>query len=73
VALAAEQPSPQGLPRLAHEYSFAVEPLSNLMVSGQNHRGDRIRVTHREGSPFLVFFREEEASEMWEVAARVAA
>jgi propanediol dehydratase large subunit len=48
-------------------------PLSNLMASSQIHRGDRMRVTHREGSPFLMFFREAEALEGWEVAARVAA
>src|SRR5260370_6729501 len=68
--LTAEQPSPQSLRRLEHEYSLAVEPLSNLMASSQIHRGDRMRVTHREGSPFLMFFREAEALEGWEVAAR---
>jgi transcriptional regulator with GAF, ATPase, and Fis domain len=41
VALAAEQPSPQSLRRFEHEYSLAVEPLSNLMASGQFHRVDR--------------------------------
>jgi ATP-dependent Clp protease ATP-binding subunit ClpA len=50
-----------------------VQPLSNLMASGQIHRGDRIRVTHSEGSPFLMFFREAGALEAWEVAGRAAA
>lgn len=39
---------------------FAVEPLSNLMASGQIHRADCIRVTHRQGSRFLKFIRETE-------------
>ena len=33
----------------------------------------RISVTHHEGSPFLMFAREAEAVEAWEVAGRVAA
>jgi len=55
IALTAEHPSPQSLRRLEHEYSLAGEPLSNLMASGQIHRADRIRVTHREGSRLLKF------------------
>ena len=35
-----------------------VQPLSNLMATGQIQRGDRIRVTHDKGAPFLAFFRE---------------
>ena len=38
-------------------------PLSNLISSGQCHRADRIRVTHRVGSRFLKFIREAEALE----------
>ena len=45
-----------------------VQPLSNLMATGQIQRGDRIRVTHGEGEPFLMFFREG-AFEAWESAA----
>ena len=44
-----------------------VQPLSNLMATGQIHRGDRIRVTHDKDAPFLVFFREA-AFEAWESA-----
>jgi ATP-dependent Clp protease ATP-binding subunit ClpB len=50
-----------------------VQPLSNLMASGQIGRGDRIRVTHREGSPSLVFFREVAEREGWNVAGYIAA
>jgi ATP-dependent Clp protease ATP-binding subunit ClpA len=50
-----------------------VQPLSNLMASGQIRRGDSIRVGHSEGSPFLVFFREAEAVEAREDAGRAAA
>ena len=57
VGLALEQPSPQALRRFEDEYSLAVEPLSNMVASGQIHRADRIRATHREGSRFLKFIR----------------
>src|SRR5436309_856524 len=40
-----------------------VQPLSNLMASGQIHRGDCIRVSHSEDSPVLMFFREAEVLE----------
>ncbi len=50
-----------------------VQPLSNLMATGQIRCGDCIRVTHNEGSPFLMFFREAEAFEAWGVAGRAAA
>jgi ATP-dependent Clp protease ATP-binding subunit ClpB len=50
-----------------------VQPLSNLMASGQIERGDRIRVTHRDGSPSLVFFREAAEREGWNVAGSIAA
>jgi hypothetical protein len=42
------------------------------MASGQIHRADRIRVTHREGSRFLKFTRKAEALEAW-VLGRAAA
>ena len=45
-----------------------VQPLSNLMATGQIHRRDSIGVTHSEGSPSLIFFREEEAVEPRESA-----
>jgi ATP-dependent Clp protease ATP-binding subunit ClpA len=37
-----------------------VQPLANLMVTDQIHHGDRIGVTHSEGSPVLNFLREAE-------------
>ena len=49
-----------------------VQPLSNLMATSQIQRGDCIRVSHREDSSSLVFFREAEALEAWE-AGRAAA
>ena len=50
-----------------------VQPLSNLMASGQIHRGDCIRVSHSEDSPVLMFFREAEVLETWGTAGRAAA
>jgi ATP-dependent Clp protease ATP-binding subunit ClpB len=41
-----------------------VQPLSNLMATGQIDSCDRIRVAHNDGSPFLTFFRE---ADDWEV------
>jgi ATP-dependent Clp protease ATP-binding subunit ClpA len=49
-----------------------VQPLSNLMASGQIHRGDCIRVSHEDGSAALMFGREPEAVQAWAVAARAA-
>jgi ATP-dependent Clp protease ATP-binding subunit ClpA len=49
-----------------------VQPLSNLMASGQIHQGDCIRVTHEEGSAALIFGREPEAVQARAVAARAA-
>jgi hypothetical protein len=46
VALPPEKPSPENVRRLEHEYSLAVEPLSNLMASGQIQRADDFRETH---------------------------
>jgi ATP-dependent Clp protease ATP-binding subunit ClpA len=48
-----------------------IQPLSNLMASGQIRRGDYIRVSHAAGSPFLTFC-ETGASHAWEVASRAA-
>jgi ATP-dependent Clp protease ATP-binding subunit ClpB len=41
-----------------------VQPISNLMASGQIHSRERIRVTHTATSPFLTFSREPDAWEM---------
>jgi ATP-dependent Clp protease ATP-binding subunit ClpA len=49
-----------------------VQPLSNLMASGQIHRGDCIRVNHEEGSAALLFGREREAVQAWSMASRAA-
>jgi ATP-dependent Clp protease ATP-binding subunit ClpB len=49
-----------------------VQPLSNLMASGQIHHGDCIRVTHEEGSAALVFCRDPEAVQALVIAARAA-
>jgi ATP-dependent Clp protease ATP-binding subunit ClpB len=50
-----------------------VQPLSNLMASGQIHRGDCIRVSVSQSSRFLAFFRETEALKGRENAGRAAA
>jgi ATP-dependent Clp protease ATP-binding subunit ClpB len=50
-----------------------VQPLSNLMATGQIHRGDCIRVTHSEGSPLLTFSLDGEFFDTWETAGRAAA
>jgi ATP-dependent Clp protease ATP-binding subunit ClpB len=49
-----------------------VQPLSNLMASGQIHRGDCIRVSHDAGSAALQFGREREVVEAWGIASRAA-
>jgi ATP-dependent Clp protease ATP-binding subunit ClpA len=46
-----------------------VQPLSNLIATGQIQHGDRIRVTCGGDSSSLLFFREAGASEVWESAA----
>ena len=46
-----------------------VQPLSNLMATGQIHNLDCIGVTHSEGSPSLIFFRDADAFEGLEAAA----
>ena len=48
-----------------------VQPLSNLIASGQIHRGDCIRVSHEDRSDVLVFGREP-AVQALEVAGRAA-
>ena len=50
-----------------------VQPLSNLIATSQIQRGDRIRVTHGEGSTMLKFFRESGGLEERDVAGRAAA
>ena len=50
-----------------------VSPLSNLIASGQIQRNDRIRVSHREGSPTLMFSTEAPAIVSSQVARRIAA
>jgi ATP-dependent Clp protease ATP-binding subunit ClpB len=50
-----------------------VQPLSNLMASGQIQHGDYIRVTQRQDSPSLEFFREIAARDGWKVAGSMAA
>ena len=49
-----------------------VQPLSNLMASGQIHCGDCIRVSHEEGSGACLFGREREAMQAWGMARRAA-
>jgi ATP-dependent Clp protease ATP-binding subunit ClpB len=50
-----------------------VQPLSNLMASGQIRGGDCIRVSHEDGSAALMFGREPEAVRVWGIAGRAAA
>ena len=49
-----------------------VQPLSNLMASGQIRRGDCIHVSHECGSPGLLFGRELETLQTWGLAGRAA-
>jgi ATP-dependent Clp protease ATP-binding subunit ClpB len=49
-----------------------VQPLSNLLASGQIYRGDCIRVCHEDGSAALMFGREPEAVRAWGVVSRAA-
>jgi ATP-dependent Clp protease ATP-binding subunit ClpA len=42
-----------------------VQPLSNLLATGQIRRGDRVRVSHAEGSPVLTFYRDADALAVW--------
>jgi hypothetical protein len=50
-----------------------VQPISNLMASGQIEHGDCIRVSFRPGATSLTFFREAEADAAWKIAGRMAA
>jgi len=50
-----------------------VQPLSNLMASGQIRRGDCIVVNHDENSASLTFFREAVGRDVWKFAGSVAA
>jgi ATP-dependent Clp protease ATP-binding subunit ClpA len=50
-----------------------VNPLSNLMASGQIRQHDKIRVTHNGESPSLTFFRETDARETWKTNGAMAA
>jgi ATP-dependent Clp protease ATP-binding subunit ClpA len=50
-----------------------VQPLANLIASGQIRRDDCIRVIHREGSASLMFFCEAQTLRAWNVSRRVAA
>jgi ATP-dependent Clp protease ATP-binding subunit ClpB len=52
---------------------FLVQPLSNLMASGQIQRGDYVRVSHRDSSASLMFFREAAGMEAWRVGGTLAA
>src|ERR1019366_1620915 len=49
-----------------------VHPLSNLMASGQIRRGDRIRVSHTQDAPSLLFSRETRSEEAWGVVSQAA-
>jgi len=49
-----------------------VQPLSNLMASGQIHQGDCILASHEEGATGLLFGREREAVQAWRLASRAA-
>ena len=49
-----------------------VQPLSNLMASGQIHHGDCIHVSHEDRSSVLMFGRESAAGYAWGVAGRAA-
>jgi ATP-dependent Clp protease ATP-binding subunit ClpB len=49
-----------------------VQPLANLVASGQIRRGDAIRVSHREGTAGLMFFCEAYTQEAWGVAGLAA-
>jgi ATP-dependent Clp protease ATP-binding subunit ClpB len=50
-----------------------VQPLSNLMATGQIQCHDRIRITHSYESPSLTFFRETDAWETWKTNGVAAA
>ena len=49
-----------------------VQPLANLVTSGQIRRGDSIRVSRREGAAVLAFSCEAHAHEAWSAASLAA-
>lgn len=49
-----------------------VQPLSNLIVTGQIRRSDCIRVTHKASAPILTFFREAQVFQSWQVGGAAA-
>jgi ATP-dependent Clp protease ATP-binding subunit ClpA len=49
-----------------------VQPLSNLMATGQIGSNDCICVTHTNAAPFLTFFGEADAIEAWRVEGAAA-
>ena len=49
-----------------------VQPLSNLIVTGQIRHTDCIRVTHGASAPILTFFREANGLHSWEVERAAA-
>jgi ATP-dependent Clp protease ATP-binding subunit ClpB len=51
---------------------LVVQPLSNLIASGQIHLGDCIRVSHEDGSAALVFSREPEPVQARALGGRAA-
>jgi ATP-dependent Clp protease ATP-binding subunit ClpB len=51
---------------------LVVQPLSNLLVTGQIRESDCIRVTHSPSAPMLTFFREAPGLQSWEVAGAAA-
>ena len=48
---------------------LVVQPLSNLIATGQVLGGDRLCISHNHGESELRFFREARAAETWDVAA----
>ena len=50
-----------------------VQPLSNLMATGQIQRHDQIRITHSYESPSLTLFRETDAWQTWKTNGVAAA
>jgi len=49
-----------------------VQPLSNLIATGQIRQRDCIRVTHSTAAPILIFLRESEAFGSWEAGGAAA-
>ena len=49
-----------------------VQPLSNLIATGQVRGGDCIRVTHSASAPMLTFFREADVFRSWNVDGAAA-